>query len=432
MTKKTFLIFITAFSPLIFCAQITITDNDFKKEEKIYQKPIPFDSLSNWVKFDKLSDNKQYLGLQVFIPKSSINKSIDNRYVTITDVIYGNQLEKWWFDKGSNCSSCPKFINEKELLGNVDKRYLKMIFELKDEKTQDFFYFTYDYLKKNILVQFFENQKKIYKNKVFIYDDLKFLNKYNFYEYVNCDRLLYDIKKVATTENTNGDLENNGKKVKVKKGSKWKCTDVTLMKDTEVYSKNYFHQKFEYPDPDYFKYKMFYVFENDLGETIAFENINPLVGEQITNFKDFEEPFGLADCNNAISPDLFGTVSEHNNFILEPLYFEREQKNKIALEASLKRKKETERNNEILRVKNAETKLKKLIELYGEKYGSLIFRKQLVIGMDMKMCEESWGKAYYKSKVTTSENKIEIWHYSLGTSLYFSNNKLIQIVEKNY
>lgn len=430
MKKNIFLLFLLNFN--YFLAQITITDNNFKEEEKIYPKPIPFDSLSNWVKFDNVRENKQYLGLKVYIPKSSYNKANFNKYSIITDVIYGENLNNWWLEVDENCSSCPKYLNENENLNYLNRKSINLIFKLKDENSENISYFTYDYLKKNILVQFFESQQKFYKNKVFIYDDLKYMNKYNYYESVNCDRLLYDIKKIITSENKNQELNTSPKKVKLKKGSKWKCVDVTLMKDIEVYSKDYFAKKFQYPEPDYFRYKLFYIFKNDLDETIAFENINPLSGEQITNFKDFEEPYGLLECNDFISPDKVGDIKENSSFILENLYVEREKQNKISTEASIAKKKEDERKIQIREASNSLIKQKKLIEKYGDKYGNLIFRNQLTIGMSKEMSEESWGKTYNRSRITTDGKLVEIWEYSRGTSLYFINDILTQIVEQIY
>lgn len=47
--------------------------------------------------------------------------------------------------------------------------------------------------------------------------------------------------------------------------------------------------------------------------------------------------------------------------------------------------------------------------------------------MDIEMCKLSWGTPYSNNKQITAEKTIEIWHYSLGTDLYFYNDKLVQI-----
>ena len=73
------------------------------------------------------------------------------------------------------------------------------------------------------------------------------------------------------------------------------------------------------------------------------------------------------------------------------------------------------------------TKRNDLITKYGTKYGNLIFENKIIIGMDIEMCKLSWGTPYSNNKQITAEKTIEIWHYSLGTDLYFYNDKLVQI-----
>lgn len=99
---------------------------------------------------------------------------------------------------------------------------------------------------------------------------------------------------------------------------------------------------------------------------------------------------------------------------------ETEQKN---IEAEKQRQKE-----EMERKK--EQKRLELVASYGEKWGNLIARGKVAIGMNKEMCRKSIGYPLNVYKKTTSEGKFEVWEYSSSiqnTRLYFLDDKLFSI-----
>ena len=432
--KKTYLFCLIILNVNFLLAQITISDYNNKQEEKIYPKPIPFDTTSNWIEFNNLYENKQYIGLKVYFPITANNEIIENQYCIITDVLYGDKLEKFWSDFERKCDSCPLLLDNRDYSNVRNRDNTKLIFQVKDEKTNAFFYFTYYELKENILVQYFENQQSKYKNKVLIYDDIKTIQSLckTCYHYLNCNYLLNDIKKTITSENVYKEMQTVPKEVILKRGSKWTCIDVTLIKDTDIYTDNYFSDKYysprssNYKKSDHFKYRMFYILKNNLDETIAFESLNPLVGEdkESESFFDSQCHFG-----HSIIPSSSNKLVEQKNnpFILESYYIERERQKKITTQALLAKQKEEENKRKLKEKNDLIAKRNDLITKYGTKYGNLIFENKIIIGMDSEMCKLSWGTPYSNNKQITAEKTIEIWHYSLGTDLYFYNDKLVQI-----
>lgn len=226
-------------------AQITISDYNNKLEEKVYPKPIQFDSSSNWIEFKNFNEYKQYIGLKVFFPINPNNKITENRNCIITDILYGDKLKNILSDFEKNCDSCPKLLDDKVYSTIEDNSYSKnkdLLFQVKNEKTNELSYYTYYRLRENILVQYFEKQQLLFKNKVLIYDDLK-IDVRN----INCNRLLYDVKKIVISENMNTKSDTVPKEVILRRGSRWTCLDVTLIKDSDIYSNNYLGRNFGGP-----------------------------------------------------------------------------------------------------------------------------------------------------------------------------------------
>ena len=78
--KKTYLFCLIILNVNFLLAQITISDYNNKQEEKTYPKPIPFDTTSNWIEFNNLYENKQYIGLKVYFSITANNEIIENQY----------------------------------------------------------------------------------------------------------------------------------------------------------------------------------------------------------------------------------------------------------------------------------------------------------------------------------------------------------------
>lgn len=429
--KKTYLFCLIILNVNFLLAQITISDYNNKQEEKIYPKPISFDTTSNWIEFNNLHENKQYIGLKVYFPITSNNEIIENQYCIITDVLYGDKLEKFWLDFEKKCDSCTLLLDNRGYSEDINRDNKKLIFQVKNEKTNIFFYFTYYELTKNILVQYFENQQFKYKNKVLVYDDLQ--NEYK--NYINCEQLLYDIKKTITSEYEYKKIKTVPKDVLLKRGSKWTCIDVTLIKDTDIYTDDYLMEKYYFPrhfsnykKSAHFEYRMFYILKNDLDETIAFEYLNPLVGENNSKSYDDLKAFQCYSITPITPREHRIFIKKKNDpFILESLYIAREQQQKNTKQALTAKQKEEENKRKLKEKNDLITKRNDLITKYGTKYGNLIFENKIIIGMDSEMCKLSWGTPYKNNKQITAEKTIEIWHYILGTELYFYNDKLVQI-----
>lgn len=428
--KKLSIFFLILLKINFLSAQITISDYNNKQEEKIYPKTIPFDSSSNWIEFKNLYEYKQYIGLKVFFPITSNNTITENRNGIITDVLYGDKLKNIISDFEKNCDSCPKLLNDIIYSTIEDKRdikYIKLLFQVKNEKTNELSYYTYYELTQNILVQYFENQQQLFKNKVLIYDDLK-IDSRN----INCNRLLNDIKKVVISENMDSKSDAVPKEVKLERGSRWTCIDIALIKDSDIYISTSFMANNAGPHSanlkksDHFQYRMFYILKNNLEETIAFESLNPLVGEE-KHSANFHDPY----CYNKydINPSKFGLVEPNNPFILESSYIERERQRKIIAQLSIAKQREVENNKKLKGKNDLIKKQNDLNTKYGSKYGLLIGQNEISIGMNKEMCESSWGIPFSKNQRITAEKTIEIWYYRTGLILYFNNNVLFQIDE---
>lgn len=64
---------------------------------------------------------------------------------------------------------------------------------------------------------------------------------------------------------------------------------------------------------------------------------------------------------------------------------------------------------------------------YGPKYGELVGKKQLAIGMTKEMCIDAWGKPMNTYRTTTSFEQSEVWCYNYKTRVYFHDSQVVQI-----
>ncbi len=72
-------------------------------------------------------------------------------------------------------------------------------------------------------------------------------------------------------------------------------------------------------------------------------------------------------------------------------------------------------------------KRESLILKYGQKYGSLIAERKVVIGMTKEMCVAAWGKPSEINKTTATYGVHEQWVYNIKTYLYFDDDILTTI-----
>jgi hypothetical protein len=142
--------------------------------------------------------------------------------------------------------------------------------------------------------------------------------------------------------------------------------------------------------------------KNDNGETIAFENINPVEGEIESILHDKN------DCNLILLSD----------------YIKKETEAKIKSELLIAQKKQQalikKRNEQIAYEKRKE----EFINKFGQQYGDLIALHKVQIGMSKEMCRYSWGEPLWIDKTTTETGIYEHSYYWLGYSLHFVNGVL--------
>lgn len=120
---------------------------------------------------------------------------------------------------------------------------------------------------------------------------------------------------------------------------------------------------------------------------------------------------------------------------------QKEEKERLLAEAKIQQEKERlefeRRQNEERERLLAETKkqqekerleFEKMIKnKYGEYYGNLIIKQQVVIGMSDEMCRYAWGEPLRINTTIVEGLKSEQWVYSLYSYLYFDNGILTAI-----
>ena len=68
-----------------------------------------------------------------------------------------------------------------------------------------------------------------------------------------------------------------------------------------------------------------------------------------------------------------------------------------------------------------------MVAKYGAKYGELVTKKQVTIGMTKEMCSDAWGRPLNTYRTTTTFGQSEVWCYNYKTRIYFYNGKVVQI-----
>lgn len=69
-----------------------------------------------------------------------------------------------------------------------------------------------------------------------------------------------------------------------------------------------------------------------------------------------------------------------------------------------------------------------LINEYGNYYGNLIYKGEIVVGMTKEMCVAAKGEPIIKKYVETGYGRTDEWKYGIiNNSVYFKNNKIIKI-----
>lgn len=69
----------------------------------------------------------------------------------------------------------------------------------------------------------------------------------------------------------------------------------------------------------------------------------------------------------------------------------------------------------------------RMIEKYGEKYGTLVGQRQISVEMTIDMVDDAWGYPMNKYRTTTKHGQSEVWCYNYKTRVYFFEGKVVQI-----
>lgn len=69
------------------------------------------------------------------------------------------------------------------------------------------------------------------------------------------------------------------------------------------------------------------------------------------------------------------------------------------------------------------------IKKYGEKFGKLVYQKNLTIGMSKDMCSDICGITLNRKNYKNASGELEVWEYTGIYKLYFKNGKLSEIVK---
>lgn len=158
---------------------------------------------------------------------------------------------------------------------------------------------------------------------------------------------------------------NTGESIIMKKDSPWICKDITLVED----------------DP---WYKLCYIFSSDTGKTIGVKDSNGLFWLKEKYEKDVEK---------------------------ERLQAEETERKRLQEEQRIK--------------KMHEEFAEAMVKRFGKKNAELILQKKVALGMTKEMCKIAWGTP---QNIVVNAN-IESWIYGYSTFLYFSGDKLVQIIQ---
>lgn len=390
-------------------SQVTTTEIE-KIEEKIISKPAAYDSINDWSSdHEKLSDYKKYIGLQIYLspkfkrpdpknpshcennflfalkPNDSLKtfvykpftynyseyrgsyepirtktivcsdaNEINNTYFTILNVIYGINLNSYFKSLGriDYDSECNGF-------GRYDYMFL-----LKNDKTGDLLYSPGTNFRGNtshdkdfILVPYFVKQKSLYQGVDFIFDE-------------DNTHTMSDSRQIEKYEDNSGYEREREKEVIINPKSKWRCSDVTLLKPS---------------------YKLHYILNNDKGEQIA--------------------------------------LTDLGGFIDAKSYTKREADKKLQYQQLVAKNKQEELLTKEKEKRTFEKRRYECIRKFGQQTGELIAQGKVKINMTKEMCKDSWGTPFSSDKTITESAVYEHWYYWYGYSLHFVNGLLKRIDE---
>ncbi len=305
------------------------------------------------------------------IVKTDIEQ-ISDKYYTILNVLYGDTLKvllKNFYrtlENSSNLRNSNTFIDREEIKYYRDLSADAYIYVLRNDIDGDTLFCSLSH-ENFILVPYFVKQKQLYEKQNIIYDDEK--NSSGDYTWKEIKKA--DIRYPIKSEDKYGKEISTYKLVNIVPGSKWFCSEVTILKP--------FNQ-------------IIYILKNNQEEQIT-----------------------------------LSLKSLSSGFIKEEDYNKREMEKKLQSQQLLAKQKKEElikKENERLVY---ELERKDCIAKFGLENCELIVQGNVKIGFSKEMCEKAWGKPFDIYKTTTANGTYEDWYFGWKYSLHFSNGLLYKI-----
>lgn len=407
MKKPLFLLLLSIFATTTLNAQITMRETSVI--EKPILKPEPFDSLTNLGEQSRPIDYKKFIGHKLFLlPNSKTYKrealSREERYdflvqnkttvlktkpKSIGKSLLGGSISI----KGERYETniyCPQ-IDEKGVITTIPDSIEGKYFTILDIKGK--FYTDKEYKKlEDIVIN--ENNRRIHQLEIKLRneankDTLTWLANtqtldYDFFlvPFFEKQRSLYLNKNlVLAPTNYSSSLKdlvdiNTGALVDIKPKEVWTCTDISF-----IDSKNYS------------KMSCFAFLKN---------------GEREIKIS-LEENKGQSKISRL--------------FMLESDFKQQELENQKNAEVRKREELELEK-----KAKLKEQQFRKdCITKWGQKMGTYVADRKVVIGMNKEMCIAAWGEPIDINKTIARGISTEQWVYGLGTYLYFDKGLLTAI-----
>lgn len=407
----------------ILNAQITVMEDNV--QEKVILKPHAFDSLSNLNYQNDYLQYKKYIGYKLYcLPFSNKCSNTPSDYLLHSDskFVYKTNRDYEITRKSSVIGLSPIPSNTRAKKGNTistdiycatyngsDVFYASQIYTPYDSISNTYFTILnievahsmgviqgqfssldkFDSRQKVSHLRFtLKNQtsgEEIYwivKNNSRLNNSFMFLVPY----FEKMQQSFKGRNVVSTTEypSTLVDIK-TGNEVKIKPGEKWHCYDVTFvnLKDKTLI------QPYLLLEKDGVKVMVSF-------EDFTRESFGKFVTEQYTSRPTF------------ITEHIYDELLADNQRAVEERQRKEEEKKRLEEQA------QKERNQRIM-------------QKYGNKYGTMICNGEVCLKMTKEMCRESWGDPIDINTTIVDGMTTEQWVYGLQTYLYFTNGVLTAI-----
>lgn len=441
MKRKLILSFCTSFfiagTNLIY-SQITITEVE-KTEERIVLKPAPYDSLKNWEYHEKLGDNKQYIGLQIYLPPTP-NKSIgvypgsqNNFLFSIKPSIIKTNVKSSFTDYNSTKWEEHVYDSLVTFVYNPFHYYYggNMVGVCSDSATISNTYFTIInviYGKKlDSILRFMENAfhdfKKQKRGNIFIPNIRNEIS----YNYNDRPSYIFLLKNNKNNDSLYCFYNSNFILVPYFVKQKDLYQNINLIYDDEKTDYGTFKNSFreEFDTRFNVKYEDDNGHEKSTGKKVVLAPGSKWICKEVTLLKPSFKIYYILknDKDEQIA------LTDFKGFIDEKVYTKRESDKKLQYQLLVAKQKQ----EELLRKENERKEIEKrkseCIGLFGQQNGELIAQGKVKINMTKEMCKYGWGTPLWTSKTTTEYGTYEDWYYWLGYSLHFVNGSLKRIEE---